>query len=153
MYVLACIPVYGDRGRDFCFDRPGSQEGAPECGLGCGTGHQKPAKSPRCHGPTHGHLPGLGSVLFVDNPAETHDLTLSPSRPISLSASVSPGTRTVVFFLFGLINERIGDFRANGELLRRDGYRYQSALEERDRWLNPGDQLGIMRLADFTFPH
>ena len=35
MYVLACIPIYGDRGRDFCCDPAGSQESAPELGVGC----------------------------------------------------------------------------------------------------------------------
>jgi len=30
MYVLACIPIYGDRGRDLCCDPAGSQESAPE---------------------------------------------------------------------------------------------------------------------------
>jgi hypothetical protein len=35
MYVLACIPIYGDRGRGFCYDPAGSQEGALELGLGC----------------------------------------------------------------------------------------------------------------------
>ncbi len=34
MYVLACIPIYGDRGRDFCCDPAGSQESAPELGVG-----------------------------------------------------------------------------------------------------------------------
>jgi hypothetical protein len=36
MYVLACVPIYGDRGRDYCFDPARSQEGPPEFGLGCG---------------------------------------------------------------------------------------------------------------------
>ena len=35
MYVLACIPIYGDRGRDFCCDPAGSQESAPELRVGC----------------------------------------------------------------------------------------------------------------------
>jgi hypothetical protein len=35
MYVLACIPIYGDRGRDLCCDPAGSQERAPELGVGC----------------------------------------------------------------------------------------------------------------------
>jgi hypothetical protein len=35
MYVLACIPIYGDRGRDLCCDPAGSQESAPELGEGC----------------------------------------------------------------------------------------------------------------------
>ena len=35
MYVLACIPIYGDRGRDLCCDPAGSQESAPELGVGC----------------------------------------------------------------------------------------------------------------------
>ena len=35
MYVLACIPIYGDRGRDLCCDPAGSQESAPELRLGC----------------------------------------------------------------------------------------------------------------------
>ena len=34
MYVLACIPIYGDRGRDLCCDPAGSQESAPELGVG-----------------------------------------------------------------------------------------------------------------------
>lgn len=34
MYVLACILIYGDRWRDICFDPAGSQEGAPELGVG-----------------------------------------------------------------------------------------------------------------------
>jgi hypothetical protein len=35
MYVLACIPIYSDRWRDSCCDPVGSQESAPEVGLGC----------------------------------------------------------------------------------------------------------------------
>ena len=35
MYVLACIPLYGDRGRDICCDPADSQENAPELGVGC----------------------------------------------------------------------------------------------------------------------
>jgi hypothetical protein len=34
MYVLACILTYGHRGRDICCDPAGSQEGAPELGVG-----------------------------------------------------------------------------------------------------------------------
>jgi hypothetical protein len=34
MYVLACIPIYGDRGRDLCCDIASSQESAPELGVG-----------------------------------------------------------------------------------------------------------------------
>jgi hypothetical protein len=34
MYVLACIPIYGDCGRDFCCNPAGSQESAPELGVG-----------------------------------------------------------------------------------------------------------------------
>jgi|GEM_PF-6000525 hypothetical protein len=34
MYVLACIPIYGDCGRDFCCNPTGSQESAPELGVG-----------------------------------------------------------------------------------------------------------------------
>ena len=33
MYVLACIPIYGGRGRDFCCDPAGSQETAAELGV------------------------------------------------------------------------------------------------------------------------
>jgi hypothetical protein len=32
MYVLACIPIYGDRGRDLRCDPASSQESAPELG-------------------------------------------------------------------------------------------------------------------------
>jgi helicase len=32
---LACIHIYGDRGRNFCCDPAGSQESAPELRLGC----------------------------------------------------------------------------------------------------------------------
>ena len=35
MYVLACIPIYGDRGRDFCCGPAGSQNNTPELRLGC----------------------------------------------------------------------------------------------------------------------
>jgi acyl-CoA synthetase (AMP-forming)/AMP-acid ligase II len=35
IYVLACIPIYGDRGRDSCCDPAGSQESALELRLGC----------------------------------------------------------------------------------------------------------------------
>jgi hypothetical protein len=31
---LACIPIYGDRGRDFCCNPAGSQESAPQMRLG-----------------------------------------------------------------------------------------------------------------------
>jgi hypothetical protein len=34
MYVLACIPIYGDCGRDSCCNPAGSQESAPELGIG-----------------------------------------------------------------------------------------------------------------------
>jgi hypothetical protein len=34
MYVLACIPIYGDCGRDFCCNPAGSQESTPELGVG-----------------------------------------------------------------------------------------------------------------------
>jgi len=34
MYVLACIPNYGGRGRYLCCDPEGSQECAPELGVG-----------------------------------------------------------------------------------------------------------------------
>ena len=34
MYVLACIPIYVDCGRDLCCDPAGSQESAPELGVG-----------------------------------------------------------------------------------------------------------------------
>jgi hypothetical protein len=34
MYVLACIRIYGDRGRDLCYDPSGCQEGTSELGLG-----------------------------------------------------------------------------------------------------------------------
>jgi hypothetical protein len=34
MYVLACVPIYGDCGRDFCCNPAGSQESAPELGVG-----------------------------------------------------------------------------------------------------------------------
>ena len=34
IYVLACIPIYGDRGRDLCCDLADSQESAPELGVG-----------------------------------------------------------------------------------------------------------------------
>jgi hypothetical protein len=34
MYVLACIPIYSDRRRDLCCDPAGSQESAPELGVG-----------------------------------------------------------------------------------------------------------------------
>ncbi len=30
MYVLACLRIYGDCGRDLCGDPAGSQESAPE---------------------------------------------------------------------------------------------------------------------------
>jgi hypothetical protein len=36
MYVLACIPIYGDLRGNFCFDLAGSQEAVPELGLGSG---------------------------------------------------------------------------------------------------------------------
>jgi hypothetical protein len=34
MYVLARVSIYGGRGRHFCSDPAGSQESAPELGLG-----------------------------------------------------------------------------------------------------------------------
>jgi hypothetical protein len=33
-FTLACIPIYDDRGRDLCGDPAGSQESAPELGVG-----------------------------------------------------------------------------------------------------------------------
>ena len=35
MYVLACIPIYGDRGGDLRGDPTGHQESTPKLGLGC----------------------------------------------------------------------------------------------------------------------
>ena len=34
MYVLACIPIYGGRGRDLHCDPAASQESSPELGVG-----------------------------------------------------------------------------------------------------------------------
>jgi hypothetical protein len=45
MYVLACIPIYGDRGSSFCRDVAGSQENPPELRLGCEP-RSESAKSP-----------------------------------------------------------------------------------------------------------
>jgi len=35
MYVLACIPIYGDRGWGFRFDPASSQDSGPELGVNC----------------------------------------------------------------------------------------------------------------------
>lgn len=43
MYVLACILTYGDRGRDICCDLAGSQESAPELGVGYELEYQRAA--------------------------------------------------------------------------------------------------------------
>jgi hypothetical protein len=66
---------------------------------------------------------------------------LSPTRTLhpfcsSFGVAGHPGTRTVGVFLFGLINERIGDLASNENTERRDG----SALLKKGRFKLSGSK-------------
>ena len=70
MYVLACIPIYGDRWRDLCSDPAGSQESAPELRLGCNLASRtrRVALRPLTDSGTNHHPPGFGRSVFVCQP-------------------------------------------------------------------------------------
>ena len=92
MYVLACIPIYGDRGRDFCCDPAGSQESAPELGLGCELAIKNP---PRTESLNNGRriVPKIREVLSLAS--QLHPLK-AHARPSASRNCVAGGARQII---------------------------------------------------------
>jgi len=108
IYVLACIPIYGHRGRDFCCDPAGSQESAPEMRLGCGL-RPECAKSPCCHSPIHGQTRYLHGWEGVSSKVQRQ-------LPVGTSTAYVVLQRQI-----GLIAGHIGELRAKSYFGYRPG--------------------------------
>ena len=121
MYVLACIPIYGGRGRDFCFDPADSQETA-------NTIQKSRAKS---LSRIRSALKGSGRGSF---PPHSPAITRAPLRcdRTNLSSAGLPAAQTIrpcilaeYLFCKAFGWKQADNSQANVDAIGSDGTRYQ----------------------------